>query len=231
MACPIEKGSTPSAFASEERVKGRNERGKAEINPTEVVQNGNDIEVDVGEEEEEEPTLAEKAQVAGHERAVHAVMRANQRSRNTNGEMNNNSSDNLRGTKVKDRQFRLKSTSGGLKKGDKKRLKRKRQREAEEDQAIADLKRRMKEDTNYDFHGDGDREDNSIDLFSQATKPRNVSLSDLGGVEEALSAIDELILRPLKHPELYDWLGVPPPRGVCCTGHQDVVKQPLLMSL
>ena len=27
---------------------------KAEINPTEVVQNGNDIEVDVGEEEEEE---------------------------------------------------------------------------------------------------------------------------------------------------------------------------------
>ena len=218
----IEKGSTPSAFASEERVKAAAMRAlaKAEINPTEVVQNGNDIEVDVGEEEEEEeePTLAEKAQVAGHERAVHAVMRANQRSRNTNGEMNNNSSDNLRGTKVKDRQLRLKSTSGGLKKGDKKRLKRKRRREAEEDQAIADLKKRMKEDTNYDFHGDGDREDNSIDLFSQATKPRNVSLSDLGGVEEALSAIDELILRPLKHPELYDWLGVPPPRGVLLHG-------------
>jgi ribosome biogenesis ATPase len=212
----IEKGSTPSAFASEEKVKAAAMRAlaKAEINPMEgrLAQNGTNIQTEADEDEEGEPTLAEKAQIAGHERAVHAVMRANQRNINKNGDMNNS----VRGTKVKDRQLRL--TSSGSKKGDKKRSKRKRRREAEEDQAIADLKKRMKADTNYDFHGDGDRENNSENLFSQATKPRNVSLSDLGGVEEALSAIDELILRPLKHPELYDWLGVPPPRGVLLHG-------------
>ena len=216
----IEKGSTPSAFASEERVKAAAMRAlaKAEINPMEgrLAQNGTDIKTNVDEDEEGEPNLAEKAQIAGHERAVQAVMRANQRNNNKNGEKNNNNSNSAGGTKVKDRQLRL--TSSGSKKGDKKRSKRKRRREAEEDQAIADLKKRMKADTNYDFHGDGDREDKSENLFSQATKPRNVSLSDLGGVEEALSAIDELILRPLKHPELYDWLGVPPPRGVLLHG-------------
>ena len=216
----IEKGSTPSAFASEDRVKAAAMRAlaKAEINPMEgrLAQNGTDIKTNVDEDEEGEPNLAEKAQIAGHERAVQAVMRANRRNNDKNGEKNNNNSNSAGGTKVKDRQLRL--TSSGSKKGDKKRSKRKRRREAEEDQAIADLKKRMKADTNYDFHGDGDREDKSENLFSQATKPRNVSLSDLGGVEEALSAIDELILRPLKHPELYDWLGVPPPRGVLLHG-------------
>ena len=50
------------------------------------------------------------------------------------------------------------------------------------------------------------------------SKPRDVSLLDLGGIEESLRAIRELILCPLTHPELYDWLGVDPPRGVLLHG-------------
>ena len=48
--------------------------------------------------------------------------------------------------------------------------------------------------------------------------PRNVRLADLGGIEESLQAIRELILCPLLHPELYSWLGVDPPRGVLLHG-------------
>jgi ribosome biogenesis ATPase len=48
--------------------------------------------------------------------------------------------------------------------------------------------------------------------------PRNVKLSDLGGIENALQDIRELILCPLVHPELYSWLGVDPPRGVLLHG-------------
>ena len=210
----IQKGSVPSAFASVDEVKAAAMRAleKGEINPF-GGKKGSDIDNDDDEANEEpERTLAEKAQISGHERAVHAVMKANQRNNK------NNKNSNVGRTEVKDRQLHITTNSGGSKKGDKKRSKRKRRREAEEDQAIADLKKRMKADTNYDFHGGGDRENNAENLFSQATKPRKVSLSDLGGVEDALSAIDELILRPLKHPELYDWLGVPPPRGVLLHG-------------
>ena len=48
--------------------------------------------------------------------------------------------------------------------------------------------------------------------------PRDVRLGDLGGIEESLRAIRELILCPLTHPELYTWLGVDPPRGVLLHG-------------
>ena len=48
--------------------------------------------------------------------------------------------------------------------------------------------------------------------------PRDVSLLDLGGIEDSLRAISELILCPLTHPELYGWLGVDPPRGVLLHG-------------
>lgn len=48
--------------------------------------------------------------------------------------------------------------------------------------------------------------------------PRRVALSSLGGIEGVLSAVQELILQPLAHPELYAWLGVEPPRGVLLHG-------------
>lgn len=58
----------------------------------------------------------------------------------------------------------------------------------------------------------------AVKAFAQATSPRPVRLSDLGGIEDSLHAIKELILCPLMHPELYAWLGVDPPRGVLLHG-------------
>ena len=42
--------------------------------------------------------------------------------------------------------------------------------------------------------------------------------ADLGGVEGVLDEIRDLIEYPLKHPEIYGWLGVEPPRGVLLHG-------------
>ena len=58
----------------------------------------------------------------------------------------------------------------------------------------------------------------AVKAFAQMTSPRPVRLSDLGGIEDSLQAIKELILCPLMHPELYAWLGVDPPRGVLLHG-------------
>jgi len=48
--------------------------------------------------------------------------------------------------------------------------------------------------------------------------PRPIRYCDLGGIEEVLSDIRETIEYPLKHPEVYAWLGVEPPRGVLLHG-------------
>ncbi|GIL77999.1 hypothetical protein Vretifemale_7455, partial [Volvox reticuliferus] len=53
---------------------------------------------------------------------------------------------------------------------------------------------------------------------SAVTMAKPVSYGDLGGIEEVLSDIRELIEYPLKHPEVYAWLGVEPPRGVLLHG-------------
>ena len=43
-------------------------------------------------------------------------------------------------------------------------------------------------------------------------------LSDLGGLEGPVATLQELVQRPLAHPEVYAWLGVAPPRGVLLHG-------------
>lgn len=50
------------------------------------------------------------------------------------------------------------------------------------------------------------------------TTPRAVRYENLGGIEEVLDSIKELVEYPLKHPEVYAWLGVEPPRGVLLHG-------------
>lgn len=42
--------------------------------------------------------------------------------------------------------------------------------------------------------------------------------ADLGGIEYVLQDVRELIERPLMHPEIYQWLGTPMPRGVLLHG-------------
>ncbi|KAL2644637.1 hypothetical protein R1flu_012224 [Riccia fluitans] len=48
--------------------------------------------------------------------------------------------------------------------------------------------------------------------------PRNVSFKDFGGIEDTLEIIRNVVEYPLAHPELYEWLGVQPPRGVLLHG-------------
>ena len=71
---------------------------------------------------------------------------------------------------------------------------------------------------NGDPGEDGFRDGGAGSSAFAPSAPREVSLSDLGGIEGALGAIRELILCPLTHPELYGWLGVDPPRGVLLHG-------------
>ena len=51
-----------------------------------------------------------------------------------------------------------------------------------------------------------------------ATAPRAVTYADLGGIEDVLADVRQLIEFPLRHPEVYAWLGVTPPRGVLLHG-------------
>ena len=53
---------------------------------------------------------------------------------------------------------------------------------------------------------------------SMVAAPRAVRYADLGGIDEVLHDIREIIEYPLKHPEVYAWLGVEPPRGVLLHG-------------
>lgn len=57
-----------------------------------------------------------------------------------------------------------------------------------------------------------------VSAGSLVAPPRPVTYADLGGIEDVLVDIRELIEYPLKHPEVYGWLGVEPPRGVLLHG-------------
>lgn len=69
-------------------------------------------------------------------------------------------------------------------------------------------------------HEKGEREAPAEDrgASSATAVPRNVSFKDFGGIDGILAMIRELIEYPLVHPDLYDWLGVQPPRGVLLHG-------------
>jgi ribosome biogenesis ATPase len=57
----------------------------------------------------------------------------------------------------------------------------------------------------------------TTDIKSQYTPP-TVRLGDLGGLEEAIEQLLELVAMPLCHPEIYLHTGVRPPRGVLLHG-------------
>eukprot|EP00775_Hariotina_reticulata_P005385 gene5385-5621_t len=59
---------------------------------------------------------------------------------------------------------------------------------------------------------------NNTESSADDEAPRALHYADLGGIEEVLADIKELIEYPLKHPEVYGWLGVEPPRGVLLHG-------------
>ncbi|KAJ1904545.1 Ribosome biogenesis ATPase rix7 [Coemansia sp. IMI 209127] len=56
------------------------------------------------------------------------------------------------------------------------------------------------------------------DSAQSSYAPPNARLSNLGGVDSCIEDILELIVMPLKHPEIYVHTGVQPPRGVLLHG-------------
>ncbi|KAJ2857156.1 Ribosome biogenesis ATPase rix7 [Coemansia erecta] len=56
------------------------------------------------------------------------------------------------------------------------------------------------------------------DSVQSSYAPPNIRLSNLGGVDSCIEDVLELIVMPLKHPEIYVHTGVQPPRGVLLHG-------------
>ncbi len=62
-----------------------------------------------------------------------------------------------------------------------------------------------------------------VELLPQATeiteeKVPDVTYEDLGGLHEEVKLVREMIELPLKHPELFEWLGIEPPKGILLHG-------------
>ncbi|MBI2578402.1 MAG: AAA family ATPase [Candidatus Aenigmarchaeota archaeon] len=63
-----------------------------------------------------------------------------------------------------------------------------------------------------------------VELLPQATKPLEeekipeVTYEDLGGLHEEVIKVREMIELPLKHPELFERLGIEPPKGILLHG-------------
>ncbi|MBI4895971.1 MAG: AAA family ATPase [Candidatus Aenigmarchaeota archaeon] len=63
-----------------------------------------------------------------------------------------------------------------------------------------------------------------VELLPQAAKPLEegkipeVTYEDLGGLHEEIKKVREMIELPLKHPELFERLGIEPPRGILLHG-------------
>ncbi|MFZ8783725.1 MAG: proteasome-activating nucleotidase [Desulfurococcaceae archaeon] len=62
-----------------------------------------------------------------------------------------------------------------------------------------------------------DRVDPLVHLMEVIEKP-NVRYSDIGGLDEQIRELREVIELPLKHPELFTELGIEPPKGVLLYG-------------
>ena len=63
-----------------------------------------------------------------------------------------------------------------------------------------------------------------VELLPQATKPveedkiPEVTYEDLGGLHEEIKKVREMIELPLKHPEVFERLGIEPPKGILLHG-------------
>ena len=51
-----------------------------------------------------------------------------------------------------------------------------------------------------------------------------VTYEDIGGLSEEVQRIREMVELPLRHPELFERLGIEPPKGVLLHGPPDAVK-------
>eukprot|EP01080_Neovahlkampfia_damariscottae_P011702 gene11702-4936_t len=56
-----------------------------------------------------------------------------------------------------------------------------------------------------------------IKTYASENRP-NARFSDFGGIDSILKEINDLIIKPFSHPEIYKELGVDPPRGILLNG-------------
>ncbi len=66
-------------------------------------------------------------------------------------------------------------------------------------------------------------DETEVEVLSEPVDPNNanvarVSYEDIGGIKKQLSKIKEMIEFPLRHPELFNHLGIEPPKGVLLFG-------------
>ncbi|MFN3527878.1 MAG: AAA family ATPase, partial [Candidatus Altarchaeaceae archaeon] len=56
------------------------------------------------------------------------------------------------------------------------------------------------------------------EVVPPATKRKEVTYEDIGGLKNAVEKIKEMVELPLKHPELFERVGIDPPKGVLLYG-------------
>lgn len=61
-------------------------------------------------------------------------------------------------------------------------------------------------------------ESTEIEFGKEAEIPFGVTYEDIGGLEEELKKIREMVELPLKHPEIFEKLGIEPPKGILLHG-------------
>ena len=59
----------------------------------------------------------------------------------------------------------------------------------------------------------------------------NVKFDDLGGLDETIKDLKEMIEWPLKYDNIFNWLGVKPPRGILISGPPGTGKTQLALAV
>ena len=75
-----------------------------------------------------------------------------------------------------------------------------------------------------------------IKVLDKVTKPQDIKVSsitydDIGGLKEEVAAIREMIEIPMKHPEVFERIGIAPPKGVLLYGPPGTGKTLLAKAL
>ncbi|KAG0224706.1 hypothetical protein BGW42_004946 [Actinomortierella wolfii] len=89
--------------------------------------------------------------------------------------------------------------------------------------APAKSKKRAKTNTGSDQTGGSKRYKSSTGTGESGNRsddhpPPSIRLEDLGGVDHCIEKVKEYIMTPLAHPEVYQHMGVKPPRGILLHG-------------
>ena len=79
-------------------------------------------------------------------------------------------------------------------------------------------------------------ENTQIKVVDKVTKPQDIKVSsityeDIGGLKEEVAAIREMVEIPMKHPEVFERIGIAPPKGVLLYGPPGTGKTLLAKAL